>query len=256
MRHIVRLIQEDPTLRHTDFERLVQKAKEDPRAHWGELVRASAPIVFTMAERLSAHLPEGGSVAEGVTRQVFERIADDDFAIVRSHVGFGKWTSLLLRLTQQSPLLARRRHGREWPALAEEGPVAIELEDRDGSIPALQPRIQDLCEKEGERFLDAMVKALRTLHRRDRLLLAMRYEQGLSLAELDLIFRLGTPERVASLLARTRNSLQPFVAVREAWNLPADQEEALLRHILGQIFRARSLATHEHAPQAPAVPSH
>ena len=256
MRHIVRLIQEDPTLRDTDFERLVQKAKEDPRAHWDELVRASAPLVFTLAKRLSAHLPEGGSVAEEVTRQVFERIADDDFAIVREHVGFGKWTSLLLRLTQQSPLLSQRRREREWPALAEEGPVEIELADRDGSIPALQPRVQDLCEKEGERLLDAMVKALRTLHRRDRLLLAMRYEQGLRLAEIDLIFRLGTPERVASLLARTRNSVQPFVAVREAWNLPAEQEEALMRHILGQIFRARSLATHEPAPQAPAALSH
>lgn len=256
MRHIVRLIQEDPALRSTDFERLVQRAKEDPRAHWDELVRASAPIVFTMAERLSAHLPEGGSVAEEVTRQVFERIADDDFAIVRGHVGFGKWTSLLLRLTEQTPLLSQRRREREWPALAEEGPVEIELNDRDGSIPALEPRIQDLCEKEGGRFLDSMWKALRTLHRLDRLLLAMRYEQGLSLAELDLIFRLGTPERVASLLARTRNSLQPFVAVREAWNLPTEQEEALLRHVLGQIFRAHSLATHEHASPAPAVPSH
>jgi hypothetical protein len=256
MRHIDRLIQEDPSLRQIDYQQLVQKAKQEPRAHWAELVRASAPIVYTMAERLGAHLPEGGSVSEEVTRQVFERIADDDFAIVRNYVGYGKWTSLLLRLTQESPLLAQRRHEREWPALAEEGSVEVILDDRDGSIPELLPKLRDLCDQEGARFLDALWKALRTLHRRDRLLLGMRYEQGLSLKELDVIFRLGTPERVASLLARLRNSLQPFTAVRDAWEIPAEQEEALLRHTLGQLFRARSLATHEQAPQAPAVPTH
>ncbi|HKI84544.1 MAG TPA: hypothetical protein VKA63_09440 [Candidatus Krumholzibacteria bacterium] len=256
MRHIDRLIQEDPKLRQTDYQRLVQKAKQDPRAHWAELVRVSAPVVYTMAERLGAHLPEGGSVTEEVTRQVFERIADDDFAIVRNYVGFGKWTSLLLRLTQESPLLAQRRQEREWPQLAEEGPVEVILDDRNGSIPELLPKLQDLCDQEGERFLQALWKALRTFHRRDRLLLGMRYEQGLSLKELDMIFRLGTPERVASLLARLRDSLQPFTAVRDAWEIPGEQEEALLRYTLGQLFRARSLATHEHAPQAPAVPTH
>ncbi len=256
MRHIDRLIQEDPKLRQTDYQRLVQKAKQDPRAHWAELVRVSAPVVYTMAERLGAHLPEGGSVTEEVTRQVFERIADDDFAIVRNYVGFGKWTSLLLRLTQESPLLAQRRQDREWPQLVEEGPVQVILDDREGSIPELLPKLRDLCDQEGERFLQALRKALRTFHRRDRLLLGMRYEQGLSLKELDMIFRLGTPERVASLLARLRDSLQPFTAVREAWEIPGEQEEALLRYTLGQLFRARSLATHEHAPQAPAVPTH
>jgi hypothetical protein len=256
MRHIDRLIQEDPKLRDTDFQRLAQQAKANPQRDFGRLVQVSAPVVFTMAERLSAHSPERGSVAEEVTRQVFARLADDGFAAIRAYVGFGRWTSLLLRWTQTAPLLAKRRQMREMPPLADEGPVDVTLQDPDGPIGELDPAVRDLCEKEGQRFLDALWKAMRTLHRRDRLLLAMRYEQGLRLVELDMLFRLGTPTRVASLLARLRGSLQPLRAVREAWKLAPQQEEALMRFTLGQILRTRSLETHKQAPPPVAVPSH
>jgi hypothetical protein len=256
MKHIQRLIQEDPRLRHVDYQLLVQKAKVDPNAHWEELVRTSAPIVHTAAWRLAEHLPEGASVAEEVTRQVFEAIAGNDYEILRSYIGYGKWPSLLVRLTQQSPLLAERRRDREYPELPSEGRPPIALADPDGPIGPLSPQIEELCEKEGQPFLQALRKSVRILHRRDRLMLAMRYEQGLTLAELDQLFRLGTPDRVAALLKRIRQNLQPFRAVAEAWQLPEDQEEPLLRFTLGRILREHSMATVDEDKLAPAVASH
>jgi len=256
MKHIQRLIQEDPQLRHVDYQRLVQKAKGDPDAHWEELVRASAPIVHTAAVRLADHLPEGASVAEEVTRQVFGSIVDDDYAILKSYVGYGQWPSLLVRLTEECSLLSERRREREFPELPTEGRPPIALADPDGPIGELDPQIEELCEKEGERFLEAFRKAVKILHRRDRLMLAMRYEQGLSLAELDQLFRLGSPDRVASLLRRVRHSLQPIAAVAEAWNLTEDQEEPLMRFALGRILREHSLATVDEDKLAPAVASH
>lgn len=256
MRHIDRLIQEDPRLREIDYQRLVLKAKEDPRAHWDELVHASAPLVFTLAHRLAAHLPEGSAAAEEITRQVFAAIADDDFAVIRNFVGYGKWTSLLLRLTQQSPLLREGRRRREWPELAEQGRPAVTLDDPDAPIAELEDRLEQLCDEEGDRLLEALWKAIHTLHRRDRLLLGMRYEQGLFLKELDVLFHLGTPARVAALLEKVRHSLQPFHSVVEAWEVPPEQEESLMRRTLGVVFRERSLATHPKQPAAPAVPSH
>jgi len=250
------LIQEDPRLRDVDFQRLVQKAKEDPRAHWDELVRASAPIVYTLATRLASPLPEGSSVAEEVARQVFATIADDDFAIVRNYVGYGKWTSLLLRLTETSPLLREGRQQREWPPIPEKGRPSVTLDDPDGPIAELDPRLEKLCDEEGDRLLEALWKSIHILHRRDRLLLAMRYEQGLHLKELDQLFHLGSPARVSSLLEKVRHSLQPFNAIVDAWKVPAEQEEPLLRKTLGVLFRERSLATHDRQPAAPAVPTH
>jgi len=256
MRHIDRLIQEDPRLRGVDFQRLALRAKEDPREHWEELVQSSAPIVTTLARRLAAHLPEGVSVAEEVTREVFAAIADDDFAVLRSFVGYGKWTSLLLRLTQESSLLQKGRREREWPPLVDQGRPVVVLDDPDAPIGELDEGLEKLIDQESERFLDALWKSVHILHRRDRLLLAMRYEQGLYLKELDTLFHLGTPRRVASLLEKARHGLQPFTAVVDAWSVPADQEEALLRRTLGVVFRERSLATHDDHQPAPAVPAH
>lgn len=256
MKHIQRLIQEDPRLRNVDYERLVQRAQGDPDAYWEELVRASAPIVYTAACRLAQHLPEGTSVAEEATRQVFEAIADDDYELLRSHVGFGKWPSLLVRWTQECPLLSERRRAREFPAAVDQDPPPIELADPDGPIGALDPQVQELCDKEGERFLEALRKSVKILHRRDRLMLAMRYEQGLGLVELDQIFRLGSSKRVATLLSRIRHSLQPFAAVAEAWKLDPEQEEPLLRYTLGRILREHSLATVDEDKMAAAVAQH
>jgi len=256
MKHIKRLIQEDPQLRHVDYQLLVQKAKGDPDAHWEELVRASAPIVYTAAWRLADHLPEGASVAEEVTRQVFDAIVDDDYAILRAYVGYGQWPSLLVRLCEESPLLSERRHEREYPELPQEGRPPIALIDPDGPIGELDPEIEEFCDKEGPRFLDALRKSMKIMHRRDRLLLAMRYEQGLTLAELDQLFRLGSPQRVAALLKRIRQNLQPFSAVAVAWNLDEEQEEPLLRFTLGRILRAHSMATVDEDKLAPAVASH
>lgn len=256
MKHIQRLIQEDPQLRHVDYQLLVQKAKGDPDAYWEELVRASAPLVYTTAWRLAEHLPEGASVAEEVTRQVFEAIVDDDYATLRAYVGYGQWPSLLVRLCEQSPLLRERRQDREYPELPREGRPPIVLQDKDGPIGELSPEIEELCEKEGAPFLEALRKSLKILHRRDRLMLAMRYEQGLALAELDQLFRVGSPDRVASLLKRVRHSLQPFTAVAEAWKLPEDQEEPLMRFTLGRILREHSLATVDEEKLAPAVAGH
>lgn len=256
MKHIQRLIQEDPQLRHVDYQRLVQKAKGDPDAHWEELVRVSAPIVYTAAARLADHLPEGASVAEEATRQVFASLVNDDYAILRSYVGYGKWPSLLVRLTEQCPLLSERRRDREYPETTDATRPPVALSDPDGAIGGLDPQIEELCEKEGERFLEALRKALKIMHRRDRLMMAMRYEQGLTLVELDQIFRLGSPERVASLLKRIRHSLQPFAAVASAWNLAEEQEEPLLRFTLGRILREHTLATVNEDKLAPAVASH
>ena len=242
MKHIDRMIQQDPELRHVDYQRLVQRLKEDPQAHWAELVRVSSPIVFTAAGRLASHLPEGEALADRATLQVFERLAEDDYAIIRGYVGFGRFPSLLVRLTEETPALE---------ALVD-GPRP-DSEDPDQPTPDLSPRLADLIVEEGEALPSALFKVMRRLHRQDRLLLAMRYEQGLSLRELDQIFRLGSPERVGALLVRLLHSLQPLAAVMEAWQVEAEQEEALAQGILRKIFAEHSLGTEEEQKAQPAL---
>lgn len=249
MRHFDVLLLRHPHLRHIDYQRLVQRVKEDPRAHWDELVEASAPIVHTAALRLAHGHGNAESIADAATLQVFEELRRDDFARVRSYVGYGKWPSELVRLTQLAPALAQVRSGREFPPLDAGTAVA----DPDQPIPALDPRFASLLEQEGERFFVAMRRVLAVLHRRDRLMLGFRYEQGLTLRELDQIFRLGTPERVGKLLDRLLGYLQPIRAVGDAWEMPHDQRHALLRLCVVRIYGESSMETDEDRALAPAL---
>jgi hypothetical protein len=249
MRHLDVLLIRHPHLRNVDFQRLVQRCKEDPRAHWDELVEASAPIVYTAALRLAEPFGHSKSVAEEATAQVFERIADDDFAVIRDYVGYGKWQSQLVRMAQQVPAIADIRGLREQPALD----PAQTLEDPDTPIPPLEPRYADLLDKEGDRFFDAMRQVIAVLHRQDRLMLGLRYEQGLTLRELDQVFRLGTPERVGSLLDRLLGYLQPLRALGDAWEMPHAQRHALLRLVVCRLYAAHSMETPADRPAAPAL---
>ncbi len=249
MRHIDLLILRHPKLRHVDYQRLVLRCQEDPRAHWNELVEASAPIVHTAAVRMAEAVGLPRTAADDATREVFEALAAHDFALIRQFVGYGKWTSELVRLTQKTPTLAAARAEREYPTID----LAHPLADPDSPVPVLDPRYAALLEKEGERFFVAMKKVLHVLHRRDRLLLAYRYEQGLTLRELDQIFRLGSPERVESLLDRLLGYLQPIRAVGDAWEMPHEQRHALLRLVVHRTFGAGSMETDEEQPAAPAL---
>ena len=249
MRHLDVLLLRHPHLRHIDYQRLVQKVKEDPRAHWDELVEASAPIVYTAARRLARGLGNVDALAEEATRQVFETLRRDDFALIRSYVGYGKWPSELVRLTQLTPALSELRREREYPDLDLSRPVA----DPDQEIPVLEQRYADLLEKEGERFFTAMRRVIGVLHRRDRLMLGFRYEQGLTLRELDQIFRLGTPERVGRLLDRLLGYLQPLRAVGDAWEMPHEQRHALLRVVVVRLYGETSMETDEEKHVAPAL---
>jgi hypothetical protein len=195
------------------------------------------------------------AVADIATTQVFERLRDDDFAVVRGFVGFGKWTSLLVRLTQAAPILAERRQGREHPMQSDPASsLPLPLEDPDGAVPALDPRFLELLRAEGDRFYVALGKSVQIMHRADRLLLGMRYEQGLTLHELDRLFRLGSPARIASLLARLRQSIQPVRALIEAWQVPPEQHEALMRVVIHHLYTSRSMATVSDEKMLAAVP--
>jgi len=231
-----------------DYQRLVMRAQADPEAAWDDLVEASVPIVYTAALRLADDLRNGPSMAEEATVEVFDRLADDDFALVRGFVGNGKWSTYLVRLTQQTPILRDRRQERERPAASVEQPLV----DPDGSVPALDPSVAELLEREGEPFLVAMRRSLSTLHRSDRLLLGLRYEQDLTLRELDHLLRLGTPGRIAALVDRVGEALQPLRAVAEAWSLEDDQKRALLRVLVRRLY-ARSMETDEDRTIAPAT---
>jgi hypothetical protein len=249
MRHLDLLLLRHPELRNVDYQRLVQKVKLDPAAHWAELADASAPIVYTAALGLAQHKGNAESLAEEATRQVFELIAANDFAVVRDYVGYGKWTSELVRLTQLAPVLSDLRRDREFPEIALDRAV----EDPDQAIPVLEPRFAQLLDKEGDRFFDAMRKVIGVLHRRDRLMLGLRYEQGLTLRELDQVFRLGTPERVGSLLDRLLGYLQPLRAVGDAWQMPHEQRHALLRVVVHDVYQRTSMGTPADRKIAPAM---
>lgn len=249
MRHFDVLLLRHPHLRNIDYQRLLQRVKTDPPAHWDELVEASAPIVHTAALRLASRLGNAPSVAEAALQQVFEQIRRDDFAIVRAYVGYGKWPSELVRLTQLAPALRDARREREFPEQSLDRPIA----DPDQSVPVLEPRFAALLEQEGEKFFVAMRRVIRVLHRRDRLMLGFRYEQGLSLRELDQIFRLGTPERVGKLLDRLLGYLQPIRAVGDAWEMPHEQRHALLRVVVHRLYSESSMETEEDRTIAPAL---
>jgi hypothetical protein len=249
MRHLDSLLNRHPHLRHVDYQRLVQRAKADPPAVWDELVEVSIPIVYTAALRLADDLRNGPGIAEEATREVFARIRRDDYAVIRDYVGMGKWPSLLVRLTEQTRLLSERRREREHPA----DPATCTEHDPDFPIPPLDDAVARRFEAEGERFLTAMRKSMGILHRNDRLLLGMRYEQGCSLRELDRIFRLGSAQRVESLLERLLDSLQPLRAVCDAWGVSREQKHALMRAIVGRVFGAGSMETDEQREIAPAL---
>lgn len=245
MKHLESLLNKHPHHRHTDFQRLVQRAKTDPAAHWEELVTKASPVVWTLARRLAAGAGNREMAASTATAQVFAMLREDDYRRLRAYVGNGDFPSLLLRLLQQAPALAPAASG---PQDSHDG-----IDDPDGPVPPLDPRVKDLLAEEGDRFLTAMRKVIGVLHRRDRLLLAMRYEQGLRLQELDQIFRLGTPGRVGSLLDRLAGHLQPLRAVAEAWSLDDGQRHAVLQHVVRELFAAHSFETDEDRPVAAAV---
>lgn len=238
MQHLDRLIREHPRLRSVDYQLLVQKAQGAPEQCWAELVEASAPIAYSLALRLAAHHQNAPSLAEHATFELFQELRRDDFARLRAVVGYGRWPSLLLRWLRETPSL-RSVESRE-------------TDDPDQPLPETDIAVRRQLGEEGPRLVQHMERVLRTLHRRDRLLLAMRYEQGLSLRELDRIFRLGTPQRVASLLERLEGSLQPIQAVAEQAGFDADQRRALLAELLRQIF-TRDMQSDEHRASAMAL---
>lgn len=249
MKHLDSLLRQHPHLRHVDYQRLVQRAKSDPPAVWTELVETSIPIVYTTALRLADDLRNGPAMAEEATLEVFETIRDDDYRVIREYVGYGRWPSLLVRLTQETRVLSERRREREHPA----NPAARTEQDPDSPVPPLDPALARRLEEEGERFFQAMARVLGVLHRQDRLLLGMRYEQGCSLRELDQVFHLGSAERVQSLLDRLLDSLQPLRAVAEAWQAPSAQRHALMRVIVSRLYRTGSMETDEQKQAAPAL---
>lgn len=249
MRHLDLLLMRHPHLRTIDYQRLVQKVKEDPAKHWNEFVEACAPIVLTTALRLARRVGNAHAVADQATVEVFARLAAGDFALIRSYVGYGKFPSELVRLTQLAPALAEARRTREYPALDGASPI----EDAQAPVPTLDPRYVDLLDKEGERFVQAVRRVVVILHRRDRLLLGLRYEQGLTVAELDQIFRLGSGARVAGILDRLLDNIQPLTAVAEAWQLDNAQRHALARRVLFRIFSEGSMESDENAEAAPAL---
>lgn len=249
MRHFDLLLMRHPHLRHIDYQRLVQRVKEDPEAHWDELVEASAPVVHTAAYRLALGTPDAAASAEDATREVFERLKADDFRIVRDYVGYGKWVSELVLLTEQTPTMEAVRDQR----IRHQSDLSLPVSDPDGEIPVLEPRYAELLEKEGDRFLKAITQVMGLLHRTDRLILALRYEQELTLAELDQVFRLGTPSRVGSLIDRLVRKLQPIQAVADAWELPDGQRHALTRVVVQKVFATANMETDEDAAVAPAT---
>ena len=237
MQHLDLLIQSHPKLRNVDFQRLILAAQEDPAASWAQVVEASAPIVYTAALRLVGARRGAAAAAEQACFEVLEAIHADDYRVLRDFIGFGKWTSLLIRLTEQTPTMMEMRSDSSF----------------DASIPELDERSRGLLDSEGSGLLDHVVKVVKGLHRDDRLLLAMRYEQGLTLAELDQLFRLGSPERIESLLSRLRASLQPTSAVAEAWSLSDEQAEAVVAHLIRQVLERGSMDNDEEAPEAPLL---
>jgi hypothetical protein len=249
MRHLDLLLMRHPHLRSIDYQRLVQRVKEDPAAHWDEFVDACAPVVLTAALRLAQNVGNAEAVAEQATVEVFRTLAAKDFALVRSYIGYGKFPSELVRLTQQAPVLAAARKDREFPEL--DGTAAIE--DPDAPVAALEDRYVGLLEKEGDKFVEAVRRVVRVLHRVDRLMLGFRYEQGLFVRELDQLFRLGSPERVAGILDRLIEQIQPIVAVAAAWELDDAQRHALARRVLYRIYSEGSLETDEDTTTAPAL---
>lgn len=249
MRHLDLLIMRHPRLRHVDYQRLVQRVKLDPPAHWDEFVDATIPIVYGMAKRLARGAAQQDAVAEEATRQLYHALEDDDFAVIRDYVGYGRFPSQLVRMLMKTEALRDGRRGREYPPVD----PALPIEDDDQPVPVLESRYADLLEKEGERFFVAMKRVIGVLHRRDRLMLGFRYEQGLTLRELDQIFRLGTPERVGNLLDRLLAVLQPLRAVGDAWDMPHEQRHALLRVVVHRLYGEHSMETDEDRSSGPAL---
>ena len=125
--------------------------------------------------------------------------------------------------------------------------------DADFEVPALEDGYVHLLEKEGGRFVTAVRRVVHVLHRRDRLMLGLRFEQGLTCRELDQVFRIGSPERVAGILDRLLAQIQPLVAVAEAWELDDAQRHALAHRVLFEIFASGSLESDEGHTHAPAL---
>ena len=247
MRHFDLLLMRHPHLRSIDYQRLVQRVKEDPAGHWDEFVQACAPIVLTAATRLARGIGSSRALAEQATVEVFKQLATNDYELIRSYIGYGKFPSELVRLTQLTPALAGPRQEREFPQ------PGAGIEDPDSPVPALDQSYLSLLEKEGQEFTQAVRRAVSVLHRRDRLMLAMRYEQGLTTAELDQVFRLGSAKRVAGILDRLIAQVQPIVAVAKAWELDDVQRHALARHVLPEVFAAGSMETDEELTTSPAL---
>jgi len=160
MRHFDLLLMRHPHLRSIDYQRLVQRVKTDPPAHWDEFVEACAPIVLTAALRMARPVGNVKALAEQATVQVFQMLAENNYALIRAYVGYGKFPSELVRLTQLVPALAEPRQGREFPALS--GEMAIE--DDDAPVPALDACYVELLEKEGDRFVTAVRRVVQVLH--------------------------------------------------------------------------------------------
>ena len=95
-------------------------------------------FVLTAALRLARNVGNAEAVAEQATVQVFDRLASNDYALVRSYIGYGKFPSELVRLTQQAPVLAEARAAAEGATGEEVNRLLESVADTSGA-PVLLP---------------------------------------------------------------------------------------------------------------------
>lgn len=191
---------------------------------WRRLVEKYSRFVYTVALKLLAGAAEREELAARVYARVFERIAARRFRLLWRFQGRCRFTSYLFRVVQSEKKAVLACRGRERSAGSE---TEHELVDE-------RPRELPLLDADALRR--AVARALERLTSADRLILVLRFRDGLKLREIARAAGFKDTNAAAYAVRRALGRLEVLRELRDERRLGTAElglvEELLRRELL------------------------
>jgi RNA polymerase sigma-70 factor (ECF subfamily) len=189
---------------------LVRACAEGDRAAWERFVARYGALISALARRMLYRRLGRASDAdvEEVASEVFVALLKGDRRLLRRYRPEFRVTTYLGVICRTEVGKYLRRAGRH---AAYGGEEVAERAD-----PSLESPLQALARREREQALRALLPALERLPPRDRLLLSLRYVDGLDYGRIAAVLRVGR-ESVGQLLHRAKGRLARLVPALRDW---------------------------------------
>jgi len=183
--HLEGLARLEDRHRSLSFEAARAAVLDDVENSWRFFVEKYSRFVYSIALRLLPGSLEGREdLAQDTYLSVFSRLQGDNYRLLRDFRGRCRFTTYLFRMVQTSRSEALRRAGREgerteYIDFSDEANRAIQAAVQDGKVDAF-----DIPSVSPQRLRDHITRAVEGLSPREKLLLRLRFQEGLKLREL------------------------------------------------------------------------